>query len=200
MSKFHPAELIRQAYDEGQRVFGESRVQELQAKRPQLPSDVEWHFIGHLQLNKVKYIAPYVSLIHAADSLKLLQEINRQAAKCDRCIDCLLELHVAQESTKFGMKPEECERMLTGGEWKTLSRVRIRGLMCMATNTDDETQVRRDFQTANAFFQHLKETYFPTNPDFDLRSWGMTHDYRIAIEEGANMVRIGTAIFGEREY
>lgn len=200
VSKFHPAELIRQAYDQGQRIFGESRVQELQAKRSLLPADIAWHFIGHLQPNKVKYIAPYISLIHAVDSLKLLREIDKQAAKCERCIDCLLELRVAKESTKFGFMPDECESMLCEGEWKALSHVRIRGLMCMATNTDDETQVRREFQEAKAFFDHLKRTHFADSTDFNLRSWGMTHDYPIAVEEGANMVRIGTAIFGEREY
>lgn len=200
VSKFHPAELIREAYGQGQRIFGESRVQELQAKQAVLPADVEWHFIGHLQPNKVKYIAPYISLIHAVDSLKLLKEIDRQAARHDRRIRCLLELHVAQEETKYGFTTEECTALLEDGEWRTLEHVEIAGLMCMASNTDDMQQVRAEFHRAAAYWHEVKQRFFADNAAFCERSWGMSHDYAIAMDEEATLVRIGTAIFGEREY
>lgn len=200
VSKFHPVELIREAYAEGQRIFGESRAQELQAKHEELPDDIEWHFIGHLQPNKVKYIAPYISLIHAVDSFKLLAEIDKQAAKHDRVIPCLLELHLAQESTKYGLTPEACTALLEDGAWRALRHVEIAGLMCMASNTPDEEQVRREFHTARMYFDEVKRRFFADSPAFRHRSWGMSHDYRIAMEEGATLVRIGTAIFGEREY
>lgn len=200
VSKFHPAEQIQECYDCGQRIFGESHEQELRVKHPALPSDIEWHFIGHLQTNKVKYIAPYISLIHAVDSLKLLREIDKQAARNNRSIRCLLELHLADEATKYGFTLEACREMLASGEWKELKHVHITGLMCMATNTDDEERIRQDFHTARTFFDEIKTAYFPNDDTFKERSWGMTHDYPIAIEEGATMVRIGTAIFGERQY
>lgn len=200
VSKFHPAALIREAYNQGQRVFGESRVQELQAKRQELPSDIEWHFIGHLQANKVKYIAPYISLIHAVDSLKLLAEIDKQAAKHNRVIPCLLELHIAQEDTKYGLTPDECTALLEDNAWRGMSHVHIVGLMCMASNTDDEEQVRREFHTARTYFDKVKARFFADDPCFSKRSWGMSHDYPLAMHEGANLVRVGTAIFGEREY
>lgn len=200
VSKFHPAEAIREAYDEGQRVFGESRVQELQAKQAQLPADVEWHFIGHLQPNKVKYIAPYISLIHAVDSFKLLAEINKQALKVGRVIPCLLELHLAEEETKYGFTPDECTALLRDGEWRKLTGVEISGLMCMASNTPDEEQIRREFHTARSYFDFAREAFFKDSPHFVHRSWGMSHDYPIAMNEGATLVRIGTAIFGERTY
>lgn len=200
VSKFHPAALIREAYEQGQRVFGESRVQELQAKHEELPSDIEWHFIGHLQANKVKYIAPYISLIHAVDSLKLLAEIDRQAAKHNRVIPCLLELHIAQEDTKYGLTPDECTALLEDNAWRAMRHVRIEGLMCMASNTDDEEQVRREFHTARTYFDEVKARFFADDPRFSKRSWGMSHDYPLAMREGANLVRVGTAIFGEREY
>lgn len=200
VSKFHPAEVIQEAYDEGQRIFGESRAQELREKQATLPADIEWHFIGHLQPNKVKYIAPYISLIHAVDSLKLLNEINKQAAKHNRVINCLLELRVAQEATKYGMTPDECLALLESGEWRELKNVQIAGMMCMASNTDDRTQIRQEFQRARACFDEAKARFFANDPAFCQRSWGMSEDYDIAMEEGATLVRIGTAIFGEREY
>lgn len=200
VSKFHPTEQIQECYDIGQRIFGESHEQELRVKHPALPDDVEWHFIGHLQTNKVKYIAPYIHLIHAVDSLKLLREINKQAARCNRRIRCLLELHLADEATKYGFTLDDCRTMLEAGEWRDLAHVQIAGLMCMATNTDDTARIQQDFHTARLFFNEVKATYFPDDDNFKERSWGMTHDYRIAIEEGATMVRIGTAIFGERQY
>ena len=200
VSKFHPVEELREAYDAGQRIFGESQVQELQRKVAAMPSDVEWHFIGHLQTNKVKYLAPYVSMIHAVDSLKLLREIDRQAAKNDRVINVLLELHIAEEETKYGFSPSDCRELLASGEWRELRHVRICGLMMMATYTDDTTQIRLEMEQAQRFFHELKANYFAEEPSFCERSWGMSHDYRIALETGATLVRIGTTIFGERVY
>ena len=200
VSKFHPVEELREAYDAGQRIFGESQVQELQRKVAAMPSDVEWHFIGHLQTNKVKYIAPYVSMIHAVDSLKLLREIDRQAAKNDRVINVLLELHIAEEETKYGFSPSDCRELLAGGEWRELRHVRICGLMMMATYTDDTTQIRLEMEQAQRLFHELKANYFAEEPSFCERSWGMSHDYKIALETGATLVRIGTTIFGERVY
>lgn len=200
VSKFHPAALIREAYDQGQRIFGESRVQELQAKHEALPADIQWHFIGHLQPNKVKYIAPYISLIHAVDSYKLLAEINKQAAKHNRVIPCLLELHIAQEESKYGFTPEACTALLEDGAWRALKNVQIAGLMCMASNTPDMVQVRSEFHQARVYFDELKQRFFADDPHFCERSWGMSHDYDVAMDEGATLVRVGTAIFGEREY
>lgn len=200
VSKFHPAALIKEAYDQGQRIFGESRVQELQAKHEALPADIQWHFIGHLQPNKVKYIAPYISLIHAVDSYKLLAEINKQAAKHDRVIPCLLELHIAQEDSKYGFTPEACTVLLEDGAWRALKNVQIAGLMCMASNTPDMVQVRSEFHQARVYFDELKQRFFADDPHFCERSWGMSHDYDVAMDEGATLVRVGTAIFGEREY
>ena len=198
VSKFHPAERLQEAYDAGQRIFGESRAQELCAKQEVLPTDIEWHFIGHLQPNKVKYIAPFVSLIHAVDSAKLLREIEKQAAKANRCIDCLLQLHVAAEETKFGFTPDECRALLAEGEWQEMPHVRICGLMCMATNTDDEERIRQDFRAAARLFDEIKDAYFSDEPSFAIRSWGMSDDYPLAIHEGSNMVRIGSRLFGIR--
>lgn len=200
VSKFHPAALIKEAYDQGQRIFGESRVQELQAKHEALPADIQWHFIGHLQPNKVKYIAPYISLIHAVDSYKLLAEINKQAAKHDRVIPCLLELHIAQEESKYGFTPEACTALLEDGAWRALKNVQIAGLMCMASNTPNMVQVRSEFHQARVYFDELKQRFFADDPHFCERSWGMSHDYDVAMDEGATLVRVGTAIFGEREY
>lgn len=200
VSKFHPAALIKEAYDQGQRIFGESRVQELQAKHEALPADIQWHFIGHLQPNKVKYIAPYISLIHAVDSYKLLAEINKQAAKHDRVIPCLLELHIAQEDSKYGFTPEACTALLEDGAWRALKNVQIAGLMCMASNTPDMVQVRSEFHQVRVYFDELKQRFFADDPHFCERSWGMSHDYDVAMDEGATLVRVGTAIFGEREY
>ncbi len=199
VSKFHPAALVAEAYALGQRVFGESRVQELREKRESLPADIEWHFIGHLQPNKVKYIAPYISLIHAVDSAKLLREIDRQGRKCGRAIPCLLELRVAREETKYGLTPDECRALLEEGEWRGMEGARIDGVMCMASNTDDMEAVRGEFATARRFFDECKERFFAGEPHFRHRSWGMSHDYPVAMEEGATLVRVGTAIFGERQ-
>lgn len=200
VSKFHPAESILAAYEAGQRDFGESRAQELVAKHSALPADIQWHFIGHLQQNKVKHVVPSVSLIHSVDNLKLLQEIDKQAARCGRIIPCLLQLHVAQEETKFGFTPEECRSMLEAGNWKACHHVQISGIMCMASNTDNQEQVGKEFQTAYHFFEEAKNEFFKNDTSFHIRSWGMSHDYQIALAEGSNMVRIGTAIFGERTY
>lgn len=198
VSKFHPEQELLEAYGAGQRVFGENIVQELVRKQNALPKDIEWHFIGHLQRNKVKYIAPFVSLIHAVDSFELLSEINRQAKKNNRIIPCLLQIHIAEELTKFGMTQKECEEMLNGSSWRMLENVQIKGLMCIATHTDDEELVRSEFRKMKSIYTNLKETYFKNEETFSLCSWGMSEDYLIAIEEGSNMVRIGTNIFGER--
>lgn len=198
ISKYHPASLIEEAYGGGQRVFGESHVQELQEKHESLPKDIQWHFIGHLQTNKVKYLAPYISLIHAVDSHRLLMEINRQAERCGRVIDCLLQVHIAQEETKFGFSPEELLQYMEEGAWRALSHVSIRGLMCMASNVDDEAQIAREFSQAADIFQQLKNGYFPESDTFSIRSWGMSDDYHIALLHGSNMIRIGSKIFGPR--
>lgn len=200
VSKFHPNEYIEAAYQEGQRVFGESREQELAKKVVSLPQDIEWHFIGHLQTNKVKYIVPYISMIEAVDSLKLLKEINKQAEKCNRDVDVLLELHLAKEETKSGFDLDECRALLDSGEWRQLSHVHIRGLMMMASFVDDENQIREEMMQASDFFDEVKEKYFHDDPLFCERSWGMSHDYQIAIECHSTMVRIGTSIFGPRVY
>ncbi|MCD8318676.1 MAG: YggS family pyridoxal phosphate-dependent enzyme [Paraprevotella sp.] len=198
VSKYHPASCIEEAYEAGQRIFGESHVQELREKYDLLPKDIEWHFIGHLQTNKVKYIAPYVSMIHAVDSMKLLREIDKQAERVGRTIPCLLQLHVAREETKFGFTPDECRAVTEAGEWRTLSHIRLCGLMCMASNTDDKEQVRSEFRQAYDLFRELKAGPFASNPDFKERSWGMSHDYSIAREEGSTLIRVGSKIFGER--
>jgi hypothetical protein len=200
ISKYHPNEYIEAAYAEGQRLFGESHEQELRLKHESLPKDIEWHFIGHLQTNKVKYIAPYVTMVEAVDSLKLLREINRQAERCGRVIRVLLELHIAEESTKYGLTLDDCRQLLAGGEWRKMKHVSICGLMMMASFTDDQQQIRREMQTARDFFDEVKAAYFADSEDFRERSWGMSDDYQIAIETGATMVRIGTSIFGPRVY
>lgn len=200
VSKFHPAEYVEAAYAAGQRVFGESQEQELSRKAEVLPKDIEWHFIGHLQTNKVKYIAPYIAMVDAVDSMKLLKEINKQAAKYDRVIDVLLELHIAEEATKYGFTLDACREMLAAGEWRGLANVRICGLMMMASNVDDEEQIRDEFNTAAAFFDEVKTNYFADNDSFRERSWGMSGDYMEAVECRSTMVRIGTAIFGPRVY
>ena len=200
ISKFHPASYIMEAYDEGQRLFGESHEQELAQKVKELPADIEWHFIGHLQTNKVKYIAPYISMIEAVDSLRLLREIEKQGARCDRVIRVLLELHIAEEATKYGLTPDDCRQLLDDGEWRTMGHVQICGLMMMASLTDDEEQIGREFQQASDLFDELKQKHFATDPAFCQRSWGMSDDYPLAVGHGSNMVRIGTAIFGPRVY
>ena len=200
ISKYHPADYIRAAYDEGQRVFGESHEQELRQKVELLPKDIEWHFIGHLQTNKVKYIAPYIDMVEAVDSLKLLREIDKQAAKHGRVIRVLLELHIAEEATKYGLTLDACRELLAGGEWRTMEHVQICGLMMMASFTDDEEQIAREFQTAADFFAEVKARYFPDDVAFCERSWGMSDDYPIAVAHGSTMVRVGTRIFGPRVY
>lgn len=200
VSKFHPASMIEDAYAGGQRLFGENHVQELQQKHEVLPDDIEWHFIGHLQTNKVKYIAPYVHLIHAVDSHKLLTEINKQALRNNRVIDCLLELHIAQEETKYGFSPDEMYEYVRQGEWRQLPNIRICGIMCMASNIDDQAQIAAEFQQAQQLFNRLKQDFFGQQDSFSIRSWGMSEDYPIAVRYGSNMVRIGSKIFGPRVY
>jgi pyridoxal phosphate enzyme (YggS family) len=200
ISKYHPNEYIQAAYDEGQRIFGESHEQELRQKHTSLPQDIQWHFIGHLQTNKVKYIAPYVTMIEAVDSLKLLREIDKQAERCGRTIDVLLELHIAEEETKYGLTTDACRQLLADGEWRQLQHVRICGLMMMASYVDDEAQIRSEFRQGHELFDELKARYFADAPYFRERSWGMSHDYPIAVEEGSTMVRVGTTIFGPRVY
>ena len=200
ISKYHPNEYLETAYNEGQRIFGESHEQELAKKQETLPKDIEWHFIGHLQTNKVKYIAPYIYMIEAVDSYKLLKEINKQASKYNRIIKVLLELHIAEEETKYGLTLDDCRSMLETGEWKDLQNVQICGLMMMASNTNETSLIEKEFDTANCFFDEIKAKYFANIPEFNERSWGMSHDYKIAIKHGSTMVRVGTTIFGPRVY
>ncbi|HEY9045227.1 MAG TPA: YggS family pyridoxal phosphate-dependent enzyme [Ohtaekwangia sp.] len=200
VSKTQPVESIREAYDAGQRVFGENKVQELAPKYEALPKDIQWHLIGHLQSNKVKYIASFVHLIHSIDSLKLLEEVNKQAIKVQRTIDCLLQLHIASEETKFGFSEEEVMEMLTSDAFKKLSNIRIIGLMGMATFTENQEQIRREFRGLKSFFEKLKTTALPSTVMMKELSMGMSSDYKIAMEEGSTMIRVGTAIFGHRNY
>jgi len=200
ISKYHPSEYIEAAYAEGQRIFGESHEQELRLKHESLPKDIEWHFIGHLQTNKVKYIAPYVSMIEAVDSLKLLREIDKQAARCNRIIKVLLELHIAEETTKYGLTLDDCRELLDGNEWREMKNVQICGLMMMASNVDDSEQIKKEMQIAATFFDEVKAKYFAEDDAFCERSWGMSNDYQIAIKMRSTMVRIGTFIFGPRVY
>lgn len=200
ISKYHPKEYLEAAYAVGQRIFGESHEQELSKKVAELPNDIKWHFIGHLQTNKVKYIAPYISMIDAVDSFKLLKEINKQAAKHDRVINVLLELHIAKEETKYGFTPDACREMLKEGQWRELNHVHISGLMMMASNVDDESQIRKEMMETANFFDEVKRDYFADDDRFCERSWGMSHDYQIAVECRSTMVRVGTAIFGPRVY
>lgn len=200
VSKYHSIESIQECYDAGQRIFGESHEQELRIKQPALPKDIEWHFIGHLQTNKVKYIAPYINMVEAVDSLRLLREINKQAQRCNRIIKVLLELHIAQEESKYGLTPDACRELLASGEWREMKNIQICGLMAMATNTDDENQIRHDFTTAAELFDEFKSTYFADAHEFCERSWGMSGDYPIALQCRSTMVRVGTYIFGERQY
>ncbi len=197
VSKTMPVETIMEAYHAGHRIFGENKSQELTAKQPLLPSDIRWHFIGHLQTNKVKYIAPYVEMIESVDSLKLLKEINKEAAKNDRVVKCLLQFHIASEETKFGMDLSEGIELLNNPEFSTLKNVIICGVMGMASFIDDMDIVRKEFRALRAIKNRLKSDFFSGNPDFREISMGMTGDYRIAIEEGSTIVRIGTGIFGK---
>ncbi|WP_345243947.1 YggS family pyridoxal phosphate-dependent enzyme [Nibrella saemangeumensis] len=197
VTKTKPIPMLREAYEAGCKSFGENKVQEMIEKHPLLPADIDWHLIGHLQTNKVKYIAPFVSLIHSVDSLKLLQEINKQAARNNRTIDCLLQIHIAEEETKFGLSPDEAEALLNVPELDNLSNIRIIGLMGLATFTDNETQIRREFQGLKQLYDKLS-TIQRTNVAFRELSMGMSGDYGIAVEEGSTLVRVGSAIFGER--
>lgn len=198
VSKTKPAEDIQEAYDAGQRVFGENQVQELVDKYEQLPKDIEWHLIGHLQTNKVKYIAPFISLIESVDSLKLLQEINKHALKHNRIIDCLLQVYIADEDTKFGLGFDEVIDLLRSEEFKELKNVRIRGLMGIATNTDNEKQIKEEFYELDTFFDGIKQSFFRNEDSFDELSMGMSSDYKIAVEQGSTMVRLGSTVFGQR--
>jgi hypothetical protein len=192
VSKTYPAERIREAYDAGQRVFGENKVQEMAEKYEQLPKDIEWHLIGHLQTNKVKYIAPFVSLIHSVDSMKLLKEIDKQAKKNNRVVSCLLQAFIASEETKFGLYLNEIQEIIESDEFKALSNVRVIGLMGMASNVSDREQIAREFKSLRSLYDQY--------PHFTVLCMGMSSDYLIAIENGSNMIRVGTAIFGERDY
>jgi pyridoxal phosphate enzyme (YggS family) len=197
VSKTKPAAAILEAYNYGQKIFGENYVQELTEKYDQLPKDIQWHFIGHLQSNKVKFIAPFVSLIESVDSFKLLKEINKEAKKCNRIIDCLLQIHIAEEETKFGFSFHECEAMLRLEEIKSFKYICIKGMMGMATLTEDQNQVRKEFNSLHVFFKSIAN-FQSSTLNFQFLSMGMTSDYKIALEEGSNMIRIGSAIFGER--
>lgn len=194
VSKTKPNALIEEAYAAGQRDFGENYVQELTEKQPVLPADIRWHFIGHLQSNKVKFIAPFVHLIHGVDSLKLLQEINRQAIKNNRRIDCLLQLYIAEEETKFGLSFEECEALLASEAFGALKNISVKGFMAMASNTDNEEQILKEFTSVKRFFDTLKPHY----PSLSILSYGMSGDYRLALQAGSTMLRIGSTIFGSR--
>jgi len=198
VSKTHPIERIMEAYEAGQRDFGENKVQELVEKYEALPKDIRWHMIGHLQSNKVKYIAPFVHLIHGVDSVNLLKEINKQGIKNERQISCLLQFHIAQEDTKFGLSLEEAKALLAGPEYSLLNHVRICGVMGMATFTENTTQIRKEFQSLHAIYQQLKSSYFSSNAEFKEISMGMSDDYPIAMEEGSTLIRVGSKIFGRR--
>lgn len=200
VSKFHPVEALREAYDAGQRIFGESRANEMASKAVALPDDIEWHFIGHLQTNKVRTVVPHASLIHSIDSPRLLDAVDAEAVREGRRIKVLMQLHVAKEETKFGFTPDELTEYLTPGRVEALRATDIVGVMGMASNVDDEERIRRDFRDIRATFDTLKAGVFAGKPEFSIISMGMSHDWPIAVEEGANMVRIGTTIFGEREY
>jgi pyridoxal phosphate enzyme (YggS family) len=199
VSKTKPVSVIMHAYKAGQRVFGENKVQELQAKYPEMPKDIRWHMIGHLQTNKVKYIAPWIDMIHSVDRMKLLRTINKEAAKAERTIDCLLQFHIAEEDTKFGLDMKEAEQMLESESFQDFKNVRIRGVMGMATFTEDMAQVRREFKHLKSIFDQLKSRFFSDTDAFSEISMGMSGDYKIAIEEGATIVRIGSTIFGARD-
>lgn len=200
VSKFHPNSEIEEAYAAGERIYGESKVQEMCGKYETLPKDITWHFIGHLQSNKIKYIVPFVSLIHGVDSYKLLAEINKQAQRIGKTVDCLLQIHIAQEETKFGFSADELLQTMTEGAWMELKNIRICGLMGMATFTDDKEQVRSEFKSLKTLFDRIKEQFFADEISFSEISMGMSDDYQIAIEEGSTMVRVGSSIFGQRVY
>ena len=198
VSKTKPIQDLKKAYEAGQRIFGENKVQELREKQPQLPNDIEWHMIGHMQTNKVKYIAPFVSLIHGVESFKLLKEINKQALKNERVIKILLQFHIATESTKFGLQLNEAKEILDSDEFKKLKNIEVSGVMGMASFVENESQVRLEFATLKSIFEELKSNYFSSTDSFKIVSMGMSGDYPIAIEEGSTMIRVGSSIFGTR--
>jgi PLP dependent protein len=198
VSKTKTVPEVMEAYNAGQRVFGENMVQELVEKQEQLPNDIDWHLIGHLQSNKVKYIAPFITMIQSVDSIKLLQEINKQALKNKRVIDCLLQIYIADEETKYGLGFDEAIELLRADEFAELKNIRIRGVMGIATNTDREKQLKDEFYELKTFFDGLKQSFFRKDDSFDTVSMGMSSDYEIAIEQGSNMIRVGSTIFGNR--
>ena len=200
VSKTKPVELLQEAYDCGIRVFGENKAQEMTNKHEELPNDIEWHMIGHLQTNKVKYIAPFVSMIHSVDSLKVLKEINKRAKQNHRVIDCLFQMHIAQEETKFGLSEEELSEILTSEVFQQMENVQMKGVMGMATNTENDSQVRKEFRELKRIFEQVKVEHKHTNIDFQEISMGMSGDYKIAIEEGSTLIRVGSSIFGARNY
>lgn len=200
VSKTKPVSAVQEAYDAGQRLFGENHAQEMRDKHEVLPKDIEWHMIGHLQTNKVKYIAPFVSLIHSIDSEELLRVVNKEAAKHQRVIDCLLQFHIAEEETKFGLTEEEAQALLECDNYKSFKNIIIVGVMGMATNTPNKDQVRKEFRHLKQIFDHLKAKYFANADSFKEISMGMSHDYQIAMEEGSTLVRVGQGIFGARDY
>jgi len=200
VTKTHPVEVIREAYDAGHKIYGENKAQEMKLKQALLPADVQWHFIGHLQTNKVKYIAPFVKLIHSVDSLKLLSEINKEGQKHNRLIPCLLQFHIATEETKFGLNFDEACQLLESAEYKSFKNIQLYGVMGMATYTENAQLIRQEFRQLRSYFDQIKKAYFPADDRFREISMGMSNDYQIAIEEGSTLVRIGSAIFGERHY
>jgi pyridoxal phosphate enzyme (YggS family) len=200
VSKTKPVSDVQEAYDAGQRVFGENHALEMRDKHEALPKDIQWHFIGHLQTNKIKYIIPFVTLIHSIDTANLLEAVNKEARKHDRVVDCLLQFHIAQEETKFGLDLDEARALLDSEVFKQMENVRICGVMGMATFTDDEVEIRKEFKHLKEIFETLKKDYFADQPQFKELSMGMSEDYPIAIEEGATLVRVGSKIFGPRNY
>lgn len=198
VSKTKPISDLQKAYDSGQRVFGENKIQELREKEPALPKDIEWHMIGHMQSNKVKYIAPYISLIHGVESFKLIEEINKQALKNERIIKVLLQFHIAKESTKFGLQLKEAKEILNSNAFKQLKNIEVSGVMGMASFVDNELQIREEFTMLKSIFEELKSDYFSATNSFNIISMGMSGDYSIAIEEGSTMIRVGSSIFGTR--
>lgn len=200
VSKTKPVSDVQMAYDAGQRLFGENHALEMRDKHAQLPSDIAWHFIGHLQRNKVKYIVPFVNLIHSIDSLSLLEVVDREATKHDRTVDCLLQFHIATEETKFGLDLDEATALLDSQTYRQMRHIRLRGVMGMATNTPDRELIRREFASLRDIFTTLRNSYFCDQPQFNELSMGMSSDYSIAIEEGATLIRVGSAIFGARNY
>lgn len=200
VSKTKPAHMVRELLEDGHLDFGENKVQELVEKQEELPGEIRWHMIGHLQSNKVKYIAPFVYMVHGVDSMKLLRVLEKEGSKNERQINCLLQMHIATESSKFGLSKEELEAIVTSEEFRKMEFVQVRGLMGMATFTDNSEVVREEFRNLKRIFEQLKSDYFQSQPEFSVLSMGMSGDYKIAIEEGSNMIRVGSLIFGPRSY